>query len=250
MTVLRYFTALLAAGVLLSGCASGKTDAYGKYRLGASRDVVAAAVESMGGLKMWESASSIRADAVVTSYDAGGTAYTNRYKLTVDLKAETITAEADEAVGSWRAVVDTEGNCRLAESGFRADEATQKRIASSLAIILHRLRGPLNMLSGNERAKTPARRRLGGEEVIRVGVTDFKGDAVAYYFDPASSHLKYVTAGADKPGRRGTITRLTYTALPSAAALPKHIEVFRIGRYVLLGRWPVLEATLSNFSIE
>jgi len=250
MTVLRYFTVLLAAGFWLCGCAPGKTDAYTRYRLGASRDVVSASVEAMGGLKMWESAHTIRTDAVVTSYGAGGTAYTNRYKLTVDLKDETITAEAHEAVGSWRATIDNEGDFRFTENGFHADQATRKRIASSLALILHRIRGPLNMLSGNERVKSPTRTRLGGGEVIRVGVTDLKGDVVAYYFDPVGSHIKYVTAGADKPGRSGTITHLTYAPLPGAAALPKHIEVFRIGRYVLLGNRPVLDATLSNFRIE
>jgi len=112
--------------------------------------------------------------------------------------------------------------------------------------LLHRLRGPYNLLEGKESARAPQKDQVGGQEVIRVGVTGDNRMAVAYYFGSATGILKYVTAGADSPGSNGTVTSYEYCSLKNGATFPSLIQVNRIGRNVLLGETPVFQVEISD----
>ena len=53
--------------------------------------------------------------------------------------------------------------------------------------------------------------------------------------------MRLVTAGADAPGGKGTVTVYSYRMLPNGMAFPMRISVMKIGEHVLIGDEPVLE---------
>jgi hypothetical protein len=233
----RWFAAAFLCTVAV-GCAS---DPYERYRLGPARQAVGGCIDMMGGLRRWESAGTIRARAVVTIYDASGKASVNEQEQVIDLRAGTLRASARVPNGRWVATVDDDGKCRIRTDGFTLDKDSEARLAAALGMLLHRLRGPLNLCGHGERPTAVEPVRLVGSDLVRVGVSGGGQDVVAYYFDAQTNLLRFVTAGADKPARDGTVTLYTYRMAPNGMAFPAKISVVRIGRHVLIGDEPVLE---------
>ena len=125
----------------------------------------------------------------------------------------------------------------------------RQRMGLVLPTLLHRLRGPYNLVNG-ERPRTPQDTRVGGLPVVRVGVTGDNRNAVAYYFGPITGILKFVSAGADAPGGNGTITSYEYHSLPNGTTFPTLIRVNHIGRHVLLGETPIFQVEISNVKVS
>jgi hypothetical protein len=117
---------------------------------------------------------------------------------------------------------------------------------SALRIILHRLRGPLNLYWRGEQAVAAQPLRLEGMDLVRVPVRNSRAGVAAYYFDARTHLLKLATAGADAPGGEGTVTVYTYRRLPGGLAFPSRLAVYRIGRNVLVGDQPVLEVDYQS----
>lgn len=247
MNAVRLSSVAVLCVAVLAGC--GARDPYAKYKLGAARDAVAAAIDATGGLKAWENVGTIRADALVTLYDASGSPRTNRMKLVVDVRGGRIEAVAAEAAGWWSAVVTRRGEIALTQHEGQLSAPAKQQVGWALSMILHRLTGPANLLYGVEKPGAVSPAVVAGERVTRVQVIGYAPDAVADYFLIDGGTLRYVTAGDDRPGRGGTITRLT--CRPSGGlALPEKIEIFKIGQHVLLGDESLLEATLSAVTVE
>ncbi|MDY6914592.1 MAG: hypothetical protein SVT52_09075, partial [Planctomycetota bacterium] len=220
------------------------------YRLGPAHSIVVQSVESMGGLRAWEKICRIHASAVVTTYDADGQPYTNRQQQVIALKDRTITATASTPQGSWSAVVKKDKLGRLNTVGFDAGEEFRNRVESSLATILHRVGGPVNLLLGCERVAGAVRCRFGDKESIRVPVAGDGCFALAYYFDPGSGMLQFVTSDADRPGQVGTVTSYSYAMQPNGLVFPRKIRVTCADQDNPASRKPVMEVEFADIRFE
>jgi len=217
-------------------------------RLGPAADIASASIDNLGWSRAGKRIDSARFTAIVTTYDEEDKSHTDRQEMFVNFKADTITAVGGTPQGSWKAVADDDGKFKL-KAGKAVDKAeVTRRMAATLATLLHRLRGPYNLLGRRERVRTADATRVDGQDVVRVSVDGDNRKAIAYYFDAASGILKFVTAGADRAGREGTVTLYQYDSLPNGAAFPNRIRVARIGRHVLVGRQSVFEVEISDVS--
>jgi hypothetical protein len=186
--------------------------------------------------------------AIVTTYayDKAGQKYTDRQKMVVGLGANAISASGATPLGTWTARATQSGLASTAADP-RVDSAlVSQRMGKVLPILLHRLRGPYNLLDGPEVARSEQKTQVDGMPVVRVGVTGDNSKAVAYYFEAATGILKYVTAGADSPGGDGTVTLYAYRSLENGATFPSLIRVNRIGQNVLLGEVPIFQVEISD----
>lgn len=235
--------ALMGWAIFCAGCAA---DPYAGYDLGPARAVVSGCVDAMGGLKRWQSVKPIRAEAVVTVHDEAGIARVNKQEQVIDLGAGRIEASARLPDSVWAARVNDNGKARFEAEGFTIPEGVATLQIKALKTILHRVRGPLNLLGGSERAAGARRVRIDGMDLIRVAVQGSRADIAAYYFDAQTCLLTLATAGADEPGGEGTVTRYTYRMLDNGMAFPERISVHKIGRHVLIGDEPVLEVGYRN----
>jgi hypothetical protein len=228
----------------LAGCDRSQ---MAESRLGPARGIVSASVENLGWGKVFGgSPGSVSFAAIVTTYDRDGQKYADRQKMVVDLGANTIAARGATPQGTWTARAG-QGGLSSIDAEPRVDAALiARRMGMVLPVLLHRLRGPYNLLEGAEAARSPQNAQVGGVPVIRVGVTGDNRQAIAYYFGPATGILKYVTAGADSPGGSGAVTGYEYRSLANGATFPSLIQVNRIGGNVLLGETPVFQVEISD----
>jgi len=216
-------------------------------KLGPASEIVSASIENLGWGKVFGgSLGSVSFTAIITTYDKDGQKYTDRQKMVVDLGANTIIAKGATPLGTWTVMAGQGGLVSVgAEPGVDA-ALVRRRMGMVLPILLHRLRGPYNLLEGPEVARSPQNAQVGGVPVIRVGVTGDNRLAIAYYFGPATGILKYVTAEADSPGDNGAVTSYEYRSLANGATFPSLIQVNRIGGNVLLGETPVFQVEISD----
>ena len=230
---------MIGLASLAAGCADGPI----LLRQPSPGGVVAAAADAVGGVDAWLSADPIVADVIVAVYDADGGPHANQHRQVIDVARGTIRAGATEADGRrWRAIA---GVGRGAH--FTAKPAAGKEdLALALGTLAHRVRGPLNLCGVDEPADEGRKVHLAGESLIRVGLRRSVGGGMAYYFDPETMFLKYLTAGGDAPGEEGTVTVYTYGKQANGMAFPTRLAIYRIGQHVLVGDEPVLTATFRR----
>lgn len=243
------FCVIPLVGLVLCGCRPVGLKAYERYKLGEARETVAASVEAMGGLSVWKRIGEIRTSALMTIYDDGGRAYVNRQQQRIDVNGNSIVAKARTARGRWRATYRHGG--RFSLSGAAAlDQISPRKVRELLAIVLHRVRGPFNLLHNAEKPLTVKKVWANSQDMVRVGVTGGEAGIKAYYFDAADGLLRMVTAGTDIPGREGTVTLYTYQKLPDGIVFPSKIRVVRTGEHVLVGKIPVMEVEFSEVVVR
>jgi len=247
MSLLRVAGAAAMGVAVLTGCQ--EADPYGPFHLGPARDVVADCVDAMGGLRAWQGVGEVRAAAVATWYDASGRAFADRFRVRFDLRGGTVRAEGATPRGDWRAVVNDDGELTSA-AGLDATIVGPQRTAETLAVLLHRVRGPLNLLGRRERVHAAGEVKVDGERMTRVSVDGDNRQAIAYYFDRQSNLLRMVSSGADAPGREGTVTLYQYAHGPDGRAFPSKVRLVRIGQHVLVGEEPVVEVAFSEVEID
>ena len=246
--IARFGVILLLGAFAVPGCRGDRIQAYSGYELGPARETVAASVETMGGLARWKRVGKIRADALVTIYDEQGQAHVNRQRHVIDIHGGVITATARTARGRWKATLRRGGRFTLRRAAA-LDRITPAQLREVLTILLHRVGGPLNLLGKTERVKSAEDIYLGGRSLVRVAVTGGAAMASAYYFETPGGLLHMVTAGADTPTRKGTVTLYDYQMLPNGLIFPKKIRVFQTGQHVLIGRMPVMEVEYCDVRI-
>lgn len=229
-----------------SGCDAKRRE----VRQAPSSKVVATSMDVIGGLARWKDVGRVHATAVVTIYDDAGKGTVNEQRQVIDIHRNVIHASAMMPQGQWNATVPATGKAPLKTSGSALTKAERDRLIRSLRIILHRVQGPLNLSMHNEKPGKPASVVIGGKKFIRLAVTGGNSDIKAYYFDPQTYVLEMVTAGADKPGGKGTVTLYSWKLLPNGLAFPERISVMKIGSEVLIGNTPVLEVNYLNVQTE
>lgn len=234
----------LLGSAWLAGCKPSRME---MAKPGTTSEIVSASVENLGwGRAFGGAPANVSFTAVVTTYDNAGRKYTDRQEMAADLASGNIAAKGATPGGSWTAVANVGLMTRLdADPGVNQD-VVRKRMSMVLPTLLHRIRGPYNLVGGTERPRSPRKTQVGGVEVVRIGVTGDNRNAVAYYFEPATGILRHVTSQADRPAGDGTVTSYEYRSLSNGAAFPKVIRVNRVGRNVLLGDVPVFQVEISN----
>lgn len=246
MRTARVWLVGVVAAVVLSGCMTARERML--HRLGPAAEVGSASIDNLGWQRDGNPIDTVRFTAIVTTYDETGTSYTDRQEMVVALWGNRITAVGGTPQGAWEAVADDSGSFELAaDAGVDRARVTQ-RMAPTLATLMHRMRGPYNLLRTGERARTAQPFSVGGQSVVRVAVAGDNRKAVAYYFDGAGGILKFVTAGADSAGKDGTVTEYQYRSLPDGVAFPSLIREAKIGTHVLVGGAPVFEVEISDVS--
>jgi hypothetical protein len=237
---------VLAIGLAIcAGCGAPSPTSYAGCELGPARNVVVAAVERMGGYDTWKKVSRITAAAVVTQFDSDSLSFTSRQQLSINLKWGFIAARSRGGKGFWDALVFDGGKGVVIAHGLKLDAQAKQDIKDTLATILHSTRGALNML-GPERPLSAHLVREVGQDLVRVSVEGGKNSAQAYYFDPATHQLRFVTFAADTPGESGTVAVYHYQRLPQGTEFPMRIEVFQLGQSVLIGQKRLLEVEFSE----
>ncbi len=235
---------ILSAAALLCGCASDREKMLAQ--LGPAADIASASIDNLGWDRDGEPLERVAFTAIVTTWEAGGKSFTDRQHMVVDFEDNELTAAGSTPQGGWTATVDGEGDFDLdAEDGVSADWIAD-RMRRPMELLLHRLRGPYNLLGGDERARSVRTVRVGGLAAARVGVGGDNRKAIAYYFDPALGLLKYVTAGADRAGGDGTVTVYAYDSFPNGVLFPRELRLVRLGEHVLIGEKPVFEVEVSD----
>ncbi|MFB3892366.1 MAG: hypothetical protein ACE15C_10130 [Phycisphaerae bacterium] len=232
--------AVMFAGALAGGC-GGET----YPNLGPAREVITKSIDSIGGLKDWQKVKTVQAVAIVTSYDNAGAALVDRLDLTMDFAAGTIQAAGRATTGSWTAKADIGG-------AFGSEGPAPAAMVSCLPTILHRCEGPLNFLH-TDKALNIRRARVNGADVDRVGATGPNGARLAYYFDTVTGLLRFLSAGDDTAGGRGTVTiygRESYVMLPSGLVFPHKFRIVKLGRDTLVGETPVLEVEFTDIKAK
>jgi len=219
----------------LAGCAFGTAGSGGL-----ADPAVEASMDAIGGAARWRELRSVEAKAVVSTHDASGAAMINLERQKIDVAGGSISAEADLPGGGWQASVRLTGSPSFSSRGAAVSATHQGLLVDGLRTALHRVRGPLNLLDGTERAGASEPVRVSGAQYVRVPVSGSPVDARAYYFDAETKLLRMVTAGGDAPGQKGTVTVYTYQMQPNGLAFPVRLDVRRIGRHVLVGEEKVL----------
>ena len=234
-------------GVLLAGCQDPAAQMM--QQLGPAGEVVTASMKNLGWFREGREAESVRFTAIVTTWDEQGKSFTDRQQMVLDLKKNTLTSAGSTPQGSWEAVAEYDGGQIDVDvdgaKGVDVEEVAT-RMAPTVATMLHRLRGPYNLFGGKERARSVEEALVAGRSVFRVAVGGDNRRAIAYYFDADTAMLRFVTAGADSPGKEGTITFHEYASMESGRAFPSLIRVTEIGTHVVLGATPVFEAEISE----
>ena len=244
MRTVRVGLMSLLGMALLAGCDNYR---MAESRLGPASEIVSASIANLGWSRGFGgSPGGVWFTAIVTTYDKDGQKYTDRQKMVADLGAGAISATGATPLGAWTARAGRAGLTSTVADP-RVDAAlVSRRMGVVLPVLLHRLRGPYNLLDGPEVARSQQTAQIGGMPAVRVGVTGDNSKAVAYYFEPATGILKYVTAGADSPGGDGTVTGYEYRSHGNGATFPCRIRVNRIGTHVLLGEVPVFQVEISD----
>ncbi len=234
---------------LLAGCQSNNTIDPAAVDLGQAGPVVRRSLEAAGGERPLHEITGLSADVALMVPQESGAVYLLPHRLEADLLSARLKASGRTPKGGWQAVVDPQGQYRLLSYGLSKVGLERELLGRTLGLVLHRLRGPLNLLE-MERPLSAERALVGGVDVIRVGVQGPPEEAGAYYFDADSGLLRFVTAGADEPGGAGTVTIYEYSQVADGRMFPQRLRAVKIGRLVLIGDEAVWEADLSNISLH
>ncbi len=250
MKVARFGALILIGGLLLAGCQGEDLQLTAQPKLTTSNSTVKLGIQAMGGLETWKNIDKASADALVTFYNEQGQPYVNRQAHVINVHGRVIRAIGETSKGEWQARYSPETgwlwnrNTFAIKGGAKLDEITPGRLEGALTTLLHRVRGPLNLVGGDEMPGNSEKVWLNSQDLVRVPVEN--GSVKAYYFGLISGLLQMVTEGGDEPGQPGTVTLYTYQILPNGVVFPKTIRVVEIGRHVLVSQAPILEVEYSN----
>jgi len=234
---------------LQPGCVGDGRDAYRAYDLGAAEPTVASAIEASGGLDAWRNIGRIRANVLMTIYENGGQAYVNSQMHDLDVNAGKLTVRAATAARTWQATCTSSGGFSL--SGASAlGRLSPERLQAAMSLVLHRVTGPLNLLSSRERPLGQENISSDGRRLVRVKVDGDADKAIAYYFDAVGGMLRMVTSGSEDPGQAGTVTVYSYQTLANGMEFPRKLRVVRTGQHLLVGQPEVMEVEYTEVTVE
>lgn len=238
----------VAAAAALAGCAS--PEEIQPVRATPAGGEVEAAVQAIGGRQAWAKVENVRAGALVSMYARNGEAIVTRQWQTFDPVRGTLVAQGVSPGGPWRVRVSRDGTSECLGRFFEVNPSYRKLFTELLALLLHRVRGPLNFVFGTETPRARSEVVIDRIPLIRTVVAGKDRGAGACFFDPATRLLRFVTAGGEQPGQDGTVTEYTYEMLPNGMAFPSLIRVVMIGKTQFRGGQVLLEVEFSSVRIR
>ena len=212
-----------------------------------ARQLALESADIIGGPR-WDRLQVVSGRMILTLFDVRQQRYVLPGRIELHLQTHTIRADGVTPRGPWHiTLVDRQGWKVL---GDGLSEIEYQRVGMALATVLHRFRGPWNLLSGIERPGEVSETSVGGESVLRVDVTQTPYTTEAYYFDPDLKRLRFVSADADTPGKDGTVTMYDWASFGDGLMLPTHMQARAIGDHVLLGDARVWDFELSDVQVR
>ena len=178
-------------------------------------------------------------------------------RLDIDLDAGLMSARGNLPGGYWSARVAMDGwaiTRPLAIGWVRTHDdleltkAQKAELVDMLRLILHRVRGPINLLGGGEEIVEVQEVFVAGYDAIRMTVSGRPEEALGYFF--ADGQLRMVTQGAIEPGQQGKATVYTTQRTVSGAIQPAGFEVMLIGRDSLIGRQKIMSVRLTDMTFD
>lgn len=239
----------------LTGCASGPRTTM--FSVAGDLEKVDAA--KFGVADWLRNVDTVETTALVTSYDAEGTAYPTIQYLRINPRGKWITARCNLPGGSWTArvylddwsVTNPIGIGWVSDHGdVQLTDEQEEEIACTLRLILHRVCGPVNLLGGGEKVTAADQVFATGYEMTRFRVKGRPSLARAYFFGDAADQLRLVTQGGWQPTDAGTVTVYRNMRTPDGVVLPSELEVSNLGENSLIGRKKTLSVRLTNIKIQ
>ena len=251
----------LTVAISLTGCANAPApssttpkDAQTKFfpetsNYKSAPEIVKKTIAQTGGINNWRKVRKIKGLAIVADHTTtSGKTFANQFKYTLKLTQNQIgksikVAEVKNVNPMHFTAYPKDAN--LAKSIDNAKEITDRAkrqleiTKGFFALVSNQLTGALNLVPDKIKKNDISHVRIHGEIFIRIG---HKTSNSAYYFDPKTNILRYVTNGADKAGKLGTITVFHYATNKKSCVLPTSIEVRKLGDHVLLGNTVLFSA--------
>jgi hypothetical protein len=216
-------------------------------------DVPPAVMRSLnasGGMGLWSNVRKTNGQAVLTVHAEGHGAYVTNIRFRADLAKGTLQADAYGGQGLWTATVDRFGRGDFRQTDDGVIPVDPNRITGALGAMVHRLYGPMNLVSGLDLPGGSESALVDGRSLVRVEVTKSPLDIKAYYFSQSNDLLQLITEGGDARGESGSVTLYeNYQKLPCGRTWPMTIRAVGIGQYVLLSDKPLWEIELTRVKI-
>ena len=215
-----------------------------------AEQVVMDAADRSGGARQLEEVSRITGSALVKLYDDEGRATVRGQQFTAYPRWGLIQAQGRLGGGSWRAMVSVAGVGLVTTSGDASlDSAEKERIENYLRLILHRLRGPMNLLGGGEKPVEVKTVFVAGRAMRRIAATGRPELAKAYFFDERYRDLRLITDGKDTLPGSGTVTVLNNQRV-DGYLLPVSMQVVEVGKDSLIGERTRMSVRLENVHVR
>jgi hypothetical protein len=235
---------VLASGIALVGCGR-----EGGPPSSQAEQVVMDAAARCGGSKQLGEVSRITGCALVKLYDNEGNATVRGQQFTAYPRLGLIQAQGRLGDGRWHATVAMGGMGVVTGGDANLSRADKEQIENYLRLILHRLRGPMNLLGGGEKPVEVSTVFVAGRAMRRVAATGRPELAKAYFFDERYRDLRMIADGKDTPPGSGTVTVLDNQHV-DGYLLPVGMEVVEVGQDSLIGRRTRLSVHLENVHVR
>lgn len=245
MKALSIFLMLASATVLFVGCSR-----VGREPSSQAEQVIRESLSRNGGAKSLQEISSISGTALVKLYDNEGQATIRGQEFTAYPRWGFIQASGRVSGGSWHAYVTLAGAGVVTsnlDGGLSGPEKQQ--IEDYLRLILHRLRGPMNLLGGGEEPGEVTTVFVASRSMRRIAASGRTDLAKAYFFDERYRDLRLITDGKDTPPGTGTVTVLTNQRV-DGFLLPVTMEVVDAGRDSLIGARTRMTVQLQDVRVR
>ena len=246
MKQLAVLVSLVVCSILLAGCGPREWAPSTP-----AEQAVSDAVEYYDGAERLLLIKRITGRAVVTVYDEAGAGRVRGHEFVIYPRYGRIEAAGRVSGGKWRASVTLDGDSQIRVRGDGTLSSSQReQITRYLRLILHRVRGPLNLMGGGEQSVDHAEVFVAAYSLDRVladGRTDL---ASAYFFDAKTGELRMVTAGDYEIPGAGTVTLYENAPTKQGVVLPSALQVVALGDSSFVGDRKILSVRFENLEIR
>lgn len=201
--------------------------------------VITRGIVVSGGVSGYRHARDVEAEAVLVLHGEDGARSLTYHRMVLDIPGGVVRSV-------WRTTQGRAGD--LERATVRAGDPAEQSdpVRQALAVLAHRIRGPLNLLDSGVKPGQPTKRQVGEVDCVRVPVAGRNARATAYYFDVTTGLLRFVEAESGPAGRGPTVTVYDYEDATGSLMLPRRLRLVRRGELNLVGETPLLEVELTN----
>jgi len=213
-------------------------------RFAALPKVFKRSVTATGGVEEWKKVRRIEGDLVLQLYGRWGRPYADRFFIKMLFDSGLVVRRVVAISASSRELrvdMDRRGNDH--SSRYDENPELQLDIGKALFRYAHEFGGPWKLLTC-KKVEQKGQRQILGKQYIKVEVSNG-----GYYFKPDTALLRFVTSGADMPGKEGLVTKYSYRNDKSGVMVPGVIEIVKIGRHILVSEEVVMRGQMSDMQL-